>query len=218
MSNTAMRWPQLFPVSISLTHKHVHMPKKWSNMSKAISSPVSLRIPCRTSEVLQSEIQLRGIWHPAFSQCLTQVKPEMTQIAQDWKRAMRLPKSWAQPSKIRVDCKRKTEELLKLSSWFSPPQTQACIMATPLPPWEFSALHREFQPKHQSLKALTMVFQRMCFLHDSSSLFDHLRVSVQFTLWCCQIYPKDSWAHLPSQLLFLPLLSKQLAGESTVLS
>lgn len=124
--------------------------------------------------------------------------------AQVWNLAMRFPKSWVQPSKVTVTGKRKIEELLKLSSWFSPPQTQACIMATPLPPWEFLALHREFQPKHQSLKAFAVAFHRMCFLHGSSSLFEHLRVSVQFTLWCYQVSPKDSRAHFPSQLLVHP--------------
>lgn len=38
-------------LSLSLTHKHTHMPKKkLRNVSKAISSPVSLGIPHRTSE------------------------------------------------------------------------------------------------------------------------------------------------------------------------
>lgn len=77
-------------------------------------------------------------------------------------------------------------------------------MAAPIPPWQPLALYRKFQPKNQSLKALAMGFHRVCFSMAPPQYWNILRVSVQFTLWCYLISPKDSWAHLPSQLLVPP--------------
>lgn len=125
----------------------------------------------------------------------------MIQIAQVWELAMRLPKCWEQPSQITVDCQRKIEELLELSSQFPFPQKPACMMSLPSHLESLKPYTGAFSLHVGLLKAPAVAFHGVCFLHGCSSIFELLRTSIQFTSWCNQTSPKGSRAHLQNQLL-----------------
>lgn len=105
---------------------------------------------------------------------------------------MRLPKCWAQPSKITVDCKRKkSSSSAHLGSLFPKNKLTQWVLASHL----------------ESLKLYTGAFSLSVglskALYGFSSIFELLRASVQFTSWCNRISPKGSCAHLYNQCLLV---------------